>query len=173
MSEERYSFLKSQGPYKITTKQYSISCHRIFEREKIDSKTTKLMAHREEKEGQQFIFKEEYKGLYKIVFNTDDYGQKDWAISIGLNNEKPDLVLSKNDCCLWKLIKTQDDGFLIKSATNGYFFRLLCNSDERRDSFSYYVILTKNKKEATKFYFKSPLSPKSSFSDDDPLEGLF
>lgn len=130
---------------------YTFSCHRNFERDSFDQNTSKLMAHRENKEGQLYLFNEVFRGLYQIIFNTTAYNMKEWKVNVTENDGEERLELSKDKSSLWKflVVDQKHNTYKIQNAFNNHF--IFINYDRERDYYSYYLDMTSDPKEATKF----------------------
>ena len=106
---------------KFNNKIYHLSSHRFYDREMIDANNNKIMFHKE------------YKGLYSISFESNDYSMKDWYLYYDLKKKG---ILSKNKKSLWKIEEIDNKQFYIKDALYGSYLCLARN--ESRDSNSFY-----------------------------------
>ena len=118
---------------KFNNKIYHLSSHRFYDREMIDANNNKIMFHKEIKEGQKWNIVQEYKGLYSISFESNDYSMKDWYLYYDLKKKG---ILSKNKKSLWKIEEIDNKQFYIKDALYGSYLCLARN--ESRDSNSFY-----------------------------------
>ena len=130
---------------------YTLSCHRNFEEDSIDENTTKLMAHKENKEGQLYLFNEIFWGLYQIVFNTTAYNMKEWKVNVTEIEGKERLELSKTKSTLWKLLIVDQKAktYKIQNAFTNHFIYI--NYGNERDYYSYYLEMTPDSDKATNF----------------------
>ena len=71
---------------KYNSRNYHLSCHKVFNIEMIDSDNTKVMFHKELKEGQKWNIVQEYHGLYSITYGTNDYLMEGWHLYYDLKN---------------------------------------------------------------------------------------
>ena len=118
---------------KYNSRNYHLSCHRVFNTEMLDQNNTKIMFHKELKEGQKWNIVQEYNGLYSITYETNDYLMEGWHLYYDL---KYNIILSRNKKSLWKFEIIDNKKFYIKDALYG-FYLCLSNSDQR-DYYSFY-----------------------------------
>ena len=133
---------------KFNNKNYHLSSHRVFQTEMIDGNNNKVMFHKELKEGQKWNIVQEYKGLYSISYETNDYSMQGWYLYYDLNKQ---VILSKNKKSLWKIEELHNKQFYIKDALYGYYLCLA--RDESRDFYSFYGTSKKEIDESNKNVF--------------------
>ena len=144
-------------------KKYYLSTHNVFEKDKINQNTARMMVHYELKEGQKFQFIEKLKGLYSIRFVETSYHFDNWSVQILKNNGVMEGCLTEKEenATLFKFIQKpkSDNGDNEKHANVYYIYSplldnyLTVNLNFRRDSFSFYLKGTTNIKEATEWEF--------------------
>ena len=96
---------------KFNNKIYHLSSHRFYDREMIDANNNKIMFHKEIKEGQKWNIVQEYKGLYSISFESNDYSMKDWYLYYDL---KKKVFYQKIKSLCGKLKKLIINNFILK-----------------------------------------------------------
>ncbi len=140
----------SKSNYKFRTEfegeTWTISSHRVFSPEKVDSATTKIMCHKEEKEGQKFRLIEKFAGLYILEYVEREYYMRNWTFAIK-NNSFP--CFSQNNKNLLKFYRVNGNSYLIQEATTNKYFQM--DTNNKRDDFSYYLNFVDNKEQATIF----------------------
>ena len=136
---------------KYNSRNYHLSCHKVFNIEMIDSDNTKVMFHKELKEGQKWNIVQEYHGLYSITYGTNDYLMEGWHLYYDLKNN---VILSKNKKSLWKfemIDKNNNKKFYIRDALYGFY--LCLSNNESRDFYSFFGSLKKEIDENNKNSF--------------------
>ncbi|MCQ2817921.1 MAG: hypothetical protein MJ252_11710 [archaeon] len=132
---------------------YTISCHRVFRPEKINESITKVMAHKERKEGQKYSAKLAYNGLYELKYVENEYNMRDWVLGSYKSGDNPEIpVFTKynpKNLTLVKFIEVSENTFIIGIA--GVEKYLMIDTDNSRDDYSYYLNYTTDKEKASKF----------------------
>lgn len=137
--------------------KWTLSSHKNFDYDYFLGGDAKLMVHRENKEGQEWIFREVYNGLYEIVYDSDAYSMKNRTVCLSNDSYKEQPRLSDKETTLWKLKGKKDnesDSYKVKIQnvfTNEFLF---INFDNTRDYYSYFMALTPDEEKATEFTMK-------------------
>lgn len=127
---------------------WTLSAHRVFSPEKVNYHTTKIMCHKEEKEGQKFKLIEKYTGLYEFEYAEREYNMRGWNFAF-YDKNNPYPVFSSEETNLLKFFKVKEDTYYIQEAVSNKYLKM--DTTNERDEYSYYVGLTDNKEEATEF----------------------
>ena len=137
--------------------KWTLSSHKNFDYYYFLDGDAKFMLHKEDKEGQEWIFREVYNGLYEIVYDCDSYSMKNRTVTPSKESSKEQPRLSDKESSLWKLKGKKDnesDSYKVKvqnAFTNEFLF---INFDNTRDSYSYFMALTPDEAKATEFTMK-------------------
>ena len=159
---KNFRFISWKDPE--SKKKYYLSTHNVFEKDKINQNTARLMVHFELKEGQKFQLIEKLKSLYSIRFVETSYHFDNWSVQLLNHDNKMEGCLNEKEenATLFKFIQKpqvdNDDNekhntdvyYIYSPLLNSY---LTVNQNFKRDNFSFYLKGTSNINEATEWEF--------------------
>lgn len=155
---------KFNGVYKIIyideKEKYYLSSQRYYSNDQISDSKSAICAIKTEYEGQEWIIKKKYSGLYTIEYNEKEYEMQKWKINVQKGKKDLEVILSNDENSVFKFYKCENEKVVIQDGLTDLF--LMVDKQRLRDKRSYYISLTNFLEKASKFSFVNPISFKEN-----------
>ena len=141
--------------YYDSGEKYFLSGQRYYPKDQLSDYTTAISVIKKEYEGQNWIIKKLFSGLYSIEYCEKDYQMEKWKVNVKRDKNGYNIFLSNDQLSVFKFYKCENEKFLIQDALTDLF--LMVDKKRKRDNKSYFISLTDNIEKASKFNFVNPI----------------
>jgi hypothetical protein len=143
--------------------KFYLSGQRYYPKDQLNDYTTAISVIKKEYEGQKWIIKKHFSGLYCIEYCEKEYQMEKWNVNVKRDKNNYEVILSNEKLSIFKFYKCENEKFLIQDALTDLF--LMVDKERKRDNKSYFISLTDKMEKASKFNFVNPIY----FKDNIPI----